>query len=69
MVTLLTRQIFTNIFQMEHILAVKFDMVYEKNIVFSCDTKISKSLKKKLKKLDWAPPLSAFFYNVLRPIV
>ena len=33
---------------MEHILAVKYDMGYEKNEL-SCDTKISKSFKKRWK--------------------
>ena len=46
MVTI-TRHIFINIFQMEHFSAVKFAMGYEKNMSFlSCESKISKSLKK-----------------------
>ena len=49
MVTIMSH-IFTNIFQMKHN-AVKFLMSYEKNIRFSFDMKISKSVKEiKLKK-------------------
>ena len=49
MVTI-TRHIFINLFQMEHFLAVKFAMGYEKNEL-SCDSKISKSLEKKVEKI------------------
>ena len=45
----ITRHIFINIFQTEWFLAVKFAMGYEKNNELSCDTKISKSLKKSWK--------------------
>ena len=48
MVTI-TRHIFINFFQMEHFIAVKFAMGYEKNEL-SCDSKISKSLEKRLKR-------------------
>ena len=44
MVTI-SRHIFINIFQTEHFSALKFALGYEKNEL-SCDTKISKSLKK-----------------------
>ena len=40
-----------NIFQTEHISAVKFDMRYEKNMTFLVIPKSSK-VWKKLKKLD-----------------
>ena len=50
MVTI-TRQVFTNIFQMEHFSAVKFAMDYEKNMSSLVIPKISKSLKKKVEKI------------------
>ena len=46
MVTI-TRHVFINFFQREHFSAVKFAMGYEKKYDLSCDSKISKSLKKK----------------------
>ena len=65
MVTII-RDIFINIFQTEHISAVKFDMGYEKKIWAFLWSRISKSLKKKLKKSDWAPLTSfiSFHFNV-----
>ena len=55
MVTI-TRHIFINIFQTEHFLAVKCSIGYEKNMSFlNYDSKISKSLKKNVKRWDWAP--------------
>ena len=50
MVTI-TRRLFINIFQTEHFLAVKFPVDYGKNMSFFCDSKISKSLKKKVEKI------------------
>ena len=46
---------FINIFQTKHFSAVKFAIDYEKKYKLSCDTKISKVRKKKLKKSDWVP--------------
>ena len=64
MVTI-TRQVFTNIFQMEHFSAVKFAMGYEKKYELSCDSKISKSLKKKKKKKSWKDRTGLFNTNIL----
>ena len=50
MVTI-TRHVFINIFQTGHFSAVKFAVGYDKNkYELSCDSKISKSLKKMLKR-------------------
>ena len=49
-----------DIFQTEQFSAVKFDMGYEKKNDQSCDFKISKSFKQKLKKSDWVPLICVF---------
>ena len=45
----ITWHVFINIFQMEHFLAVKFGMAYEKNMSF-LEVPKSPKVKKKLKK-------------------
>ena len=40
-------QVFINIFQTKHVLAVRFPLGYEKNIQLSFDTKISRRLGEK----------------------
>ena len=53
-VVAITRHVFINFFQTEHISAVKFNMGYEKNMSFLVIPKSPKVWQKKLKKLDWA---------------
>ena len=53
MVTI-TRDIFINIFQTEHISAVKFGMRYWEKYEFSCVTKIAKKFEKKVEKIGFA---------------
>ena len=53
----LTRHIFINMLQMEYFSAVKFVTGYNKNIELSCDTRISKSLRK-----NWTGSLITWSY-------
>ena len=52
-----TRHVFTNIYQMQHLSTVKFDMGKEKNMSFLAIPKSPKSLKivEKKKKKNWIP--------------